>query len=108
MGILVIGVLLLMFYTLYFDKLMFHNSKSANGATEVEEFQSTQRLIAEATLGKVITRNENGWHIDYEICSRKNYDFVLAHLRNPPNTPIFVYTAREDQWVSGSIISHGS
>lgn len=108
MSLLVIGVLLLMFYTLYFDKLMFHKSKSANGAPEVEEFQLKQRLIAEDTLGKVITRNENGWKIDYEICSREKYDFVLAHLRNPPNTPIFVYTAREDQWVSGSIISQGS
>ncbi|XP_071163099.1 uncharacterized protein [Mytilus edulis] len=104
-NIFFIVVLVVVFYTLYFMKPTCMKSDNSNGQTQISS--ETGLLTAEHTVGKVITRNEKGWTIDQKICNQ-NYDFVLAHLKDPPHTPIFVYTTEEDKWVSGSIIAHGA
>ncbi|XP_063428252.1 uncharacterized protein LOC134711536 [Mytilus trossulus] len=104
-SIFFIVVLVVVFYTFYFDKPTFLKSDSSNRQSQISS--ETGSLTAENTVGKVITRNEKGWTIDQKIC-HQNYDFVLAHLKDPPHTPIFVYTTEEDKWVSGSIIAHGA
>ena len=60
------------------------------------------------TFGRVITRDVRGWVIDEYLCDGKiTDDFVLAHLNNPPNTPIYVYPMEIDEYVSSDIIMTG-
>ena len=64
------------------------------------------KLTDYSTIGKVITRNMTHWRIADDICQHGE-DFVLAHLKFPPNTPIYVYTEQVDQYVSKSVINRG-
>lgn len=62
---------------------------------------------AQDVVGKIIHRNDKTWTIvNDELCKMK-YEFVLAHLRNPPNTPIFVYSELVDPHISKDIIRTG-
>lgn len=58
------------------------------------------------TIGQVITRSDSRWRINTDVCVYKE-DFVLAYLKTPPKTPIFVYSPKIDKHVSASIISRG-
>ncbi|VDH98108.1 Hypothetical predicted protein [Mytilus galloprovincialis] len=62
----------------------------------------------EDAFGKVITRDSRGWVIDTRLSDGKiTDDFVLVHLNNPPNTPIYVYPKDIDMYVSSDIIMKG-
>lgn len=64
-------------------------------------------LTAKNSLGNVITKNDNGWTINNKVCQRSD-DFVLSYLKTPPNTPIYVYSEKVDEYVSKDIIETGS
>jgi hypothetical protein len=63
----------------------------------------TTGFTAASTIGQVITRNQLGWSIDRNL-SCKDDDFLLIRLKNPHNTPMFVYSENEDMYVSRDII----
>ncbi|CAC5414530.1 unnamed protein product [Mytilus coruscus] len=62
----------------------------------------------EDAFGRVIARDLRGWVIDENLCDGKiTDDFVLVHLGNPPNPPIYVYPMDIDEYVSTDIIMTG-
>ena len=65
--------------------------------------------ILQNSFGKVITRTlSNGWNIiNHDVCNKTSKDFVLAYLKGPPKTPIYVYPMSMDHYVSKKIIENG-
>ncbi|CAC5414529.1 unnamed protein product [Mytilus coruscus] len=62
----------------------------------------------EDAFGRVIARDLRGWVIDESLCDGKiTDDFVLVHLSNSPNPPIYVYPMDIDEYVSTDIIMTG-
>lgn len=66
----------------------------------------TTGFTAASTIGQVITRNQLGWSIDRNI-SCKDDDFLLVRLNYTHNIPMFVYSEKEDMYVSRDIIYTG-
>lgn len=104
----VIGVILCT--SLYFKDVLFRmeirSTDSTGKATDYTGKATVNIDKAIYTVGNVITRADSTWRINNDVCVYKE-DFVLAHLRMPPKTPIFVYSPKIDKHVSASIISRG-
>lgn len=63
---------------------------------------------ADDTKGKVIHRNTHTWVVDEDICDGIiEPDFILTHLQNTFNIPIYVYPANVDECISFDLIHTG-
>ena len=102
-GVLYIVVAVIVCTSLYFKDVLFRREISATDNIGKATVNIDKAID---TVGNVITRTDSTWRINTDVCVYKE-DFVLAHLRMPPKTPIFVYSARIDRHVSASIISRG-
>lgn len=121
-----VGFILGFLYTSSYSRFMMTNkapsshnvvvnrqSFEQNVKVQVNAKQSTDPIIQNGPLlvrsdfwGTVISRNESGWYKMEKFCDPMA-KFVRTQLRGPQQTPIHVYTAQEDQWVSGNIIRQG-
>jgi FkbM family methyltransferase len=125
---MLVGFILGFLYTSSYSKFMMTNNKAApvsqnvvvnrqsfeqNVKVQVHTKQITEPQIENQKLlvrsdfwGTVISRNDSGWYKMERFCDPMA-KFVRTQLRGPQQTPIHVYTAQEDQWVSGNIIRQG-